>query len=393
MTHPPGSEVSYQCQCGRTLGISDKGDVCSRCGSSFITPLSLFPDTYFISDLCPFCGNPMSPLQEPIKCAHCSVIHHRTCWETNEGCTTWECPGSEDLQAGVLFSGRASEARSAAEVRKEPAPSAPELPPAPSGPASPFVPPLPTKKTAEESGAPSRASRKREEAILLKCHGCRKTIDKPTEMGGCPSCRTTYHLSCWIALASCKKCGYPEEWRKKRNISKPSTERFSASAVRSPRSAIGTAALRSTDAQTKTARLAAAKPTAAAAKKDLMIRIGIGAGVVFLILLVVLAGRSGGGGGASGPSGGDSSSKTMPTDFAGVERRINELMSQANALISQRKPEQAQAKANEAAAAAVRLGGLAGNNRDFQTRAVRMVDAVEDLKRRIALAIRNERNR
>ncbi|OHB76999.1 MAG: hypothetical protein A2Z34_06270 [Planctomycetes bacterium RBG_16_59_8] len=385
MAQNQGSEVSYRCGCGRVLGLSDRGSVCSRCGTTFITPLSLFPETYFISELCPFCGNPISPLQEPIKCAHCAVIHHRTCWETNDGCTTWECPGASEVHAGLLVSARAASAPAkeggATATAQPPTPDLPSV----DRPPSPFVPPLPPKKAGEGSGWLFPSSRR---GVDERCTGCRKPVDKPSEKGGCPSCRAIYHISCWVALARCKKCRYPE------SLKAGGERKKEKSTALLPRSS---SVARASGQQSKTSRMtvgaggAAALAATSAANNNLPLKIGIGiAGAIFFILLLVFASKGCEGGPASAirksAAGATRPGNTaVPKDFAGMDKRIETLLRDSSNLRRQRQLDPAEQKLDEALGFARQMEGMAGANASNRARAQGLIEQIEGLKREIRL--------
>ncbi len=41
--------------------------------------------------ICPYCQSRIHPSEQTVQCAACGQIHHRACWETNRGCTTYNC--------------------------------------------------------------------------------------------------------------------------------------------------------------------------------------------------------------------------------------------------------------------------------------------------------------
>ena len=41
--------------------------------------------------ICPFCKSKIEPGDAAIMCPSCGIPHHRGCWDTNNGCTTFGC--------------------------------------------------------------------------------------------------------------------------------------------------------------------------------------------------------------------------------------------------------------------------------------------------------------
>lgn len=48
----------------------------------------------YTGKICPFCKTEFKPNDEIIVCSECEMPHHKDCWITNQGCTTFGCSGT-----------------------------------------------------------------------------------------------------------------------------------------------------------------------------------------------------------------------------------------------------------------------------------------------------------
>lgn len=46
----------------------------------------------YIGSLCPHCGQEITASDPVTVCPACGMAHHQSCWEENQGCTTFGCP-------------------------------------------------------------------------------------------------------------------------------------------------------------------------------------------------------------------------------------------------------------------------------------------------------------
>lgn len=46
--------------------------------------------------ICPFCKTAIAGDEAIVKCSQCGMPHHKDCWITNQGCTTFGCLGTID---------------------------------------------------------------------------------------------------------------------------------------------------------------------------------------------------------------------------------------------------------------------------------------------------------
>ena len=50
-------------------------------------------DKRFIGKICPYCKTPFIEGDEIVTCSVCDMPHHLSCWQENDGCTTFGCSG------------------------------------------------------------------------------------------------------------------------------------------------------------------------------------------------------------------------------------------------------------------------------------------------------------
>ena len=48
----------------------------------------------YIGKTCPYCKTPLVEGDTVVFCSVCDMPHHLSCWQDNQGCTTFGCTGS-----------------------------------------------------------------------------------------------------------------------------------------------------------------------------------------------------------------------------------------------------------------------------------------------------------
>ena len=48
----------------------------------------------YIGKTCPYCKTPLVEGDTVVFCSVCDMPHHLSCWQDNQGCTTFSCTGS-----------------------------------------------------------------------------------------------------------------------------------------------------------------------------------------------------------------------------------------------------------------------------------------------------------
>ncbi len=84
-------------ECGKQL--PDEAEFCFECGTKLpVIPGSKKLKTVrkdlpeYVGKLCPYCRTELTEEDEVITCSACGMPHHKSCWEENNGCTTFGCP-------------------------------------------------------------------------------------------------------------------------------------------------------------------------------------------------------------------------------------------------------------------------------------------------------------
>ena len=108
------------------------------------------------ADLCPYCYQVVEAGSNSVRCPQCNTIHHRECWDLNDGCAKYGCPSRDAVRPG------ASERSPAA--------------------------------------APAVHS-------LGFCPYCQMPIAADWELVRCPRCNTPYHAQCWKDNGGCAVYG------------------------------------------------------------------------------------------------------------------------------------------------------------------------------------------
>ena len=65
-----------------------------------------------VGKTCPFCQSPLKAGAEVVCCTQCSIPHHRECWDTNGGCTTYGCRGLPRNSSGGVAAPRGQAVKS-----------------------------------------------------------------------------------------------------------------------------------------------------------------------------------------------------------------------------------------------------------------------------------------
>ena len=51
-------------------------------------------DHKFLGKTCPYCKTPFEKDDVVVICSICDMPHHLSCWQENNGCTTFGCTGN-----------------------------------------------------------------------------------------------------------------------------------------------------------------------------------------------------------------------------------------------------------------------------------------------------------
>ena len=46
--------------------------------------------------VCPYCKTRINDIEDVVVCSKCNMLHHKSCWIENKGCTTFGCTGTID---------------------------------------------------------------------------------------------------------------------------------------------------------------------------------------------------------------------------------------------------------------------------------------------------------
>ena len=72
----------------------------------------LFMDKRFQGKTCPFCKTPFKEDDVIVVCSVCEMPHHLSCWQENNGCTTFGCTGTIKETIGNVTANNVSPAAS-----------------------------------------------------------------------------------------------------------------------------------------------------------------------------------------------------------------------------------------------------------------------------------------
>lgn len=48
----------------------------------------------YVGKMCPYCRTAFTETDEVVVCSECEMPHHKDCWISNNGCTTFGCQGT-----------------------------------------------------------------------------------------------------------------------------------------------------------------------------------------------------------------------------------------------------------------------------------------------------------